>query len=157
MGWSTSNIPPQYGRSYVVSGTGGLGYQDALALARAGAEVIIAGRNPVKGDEAVGKIQQAVPAANVCFELLDLADLASVESFGKRLQAKRQSLDVLINNAAVMALPERKVTADGFEMQFGTNFLGPFALTARLQAHYRRCSRRLRRTLRAEPIMGRIR
>lgn len=130
--WSNSDIPPQHGRSYVVTGTGGLGYQDALALARAGAEVIIAGRNSVKGKEAVGKIQQAIPAANVHFELLNLANLASVESFGKRLQAKRQSLDVLINNAAVMALPERKVTSDGFEMQFGTNFLGPFALTARL-------------------------
>ncbi len=130
--WTVNNIPNQQGRSAVVTGTGGLGFEDALALARAGAEVIIAGRNPVKGAEAVNKVRAAVPKANVCFEMLDLANLASIKAFGARMQTQRQSLDLLINNAAVMAPPNRKVTSDGFELQFGTNYLGHFALTAYL-------------------------
>ncbi len=130
--WNTNNIPNQQGRSAVVTGTGGLGFEDALALARAGGEVIIAGRNSAKGAEAVNKIRAAVPKANVCFEMLDLANLASIEAFGTRMQAQRKSLDLLINNAAVMTPPDRKVTSDGFELQFGTNYLGHFALTAHL-------------------------
>lgn len=131
-GWTASNIPNQQGRSAVVTGTGGLGFEDALALARAGAEVIIAGRNPAKGEEAVNKIRMAVPKANVCFEVVDLASIASIKAFGTRMQAQRQSLDLLINNAAVMAPPARTLTSDGFELQFGTNYLGHFALTAHL-------------------------
>lgn len=130
--WTTSNIPNQRDRSAVVTGTGGLGFEDALELARAGAEVIMAGRSPEKGAEAVNKIRAAVPKANVRFEMLDLADLASIKAFGTRMQAQRPSLDMLINNAGVMTPPERKVTADGFELQFGTNYLGHFALTAYL-------------------------
>jgi len=130
--WTTNDIPPQRGRSVVVTGTGGLGFQDALALARAGAEVIIAGRNPSKGAAAVAAIRKEVPNADVCFEVVDLASLSSVAAFGARLRADRTSLDLLINNAAVMTPPRRKVTADGFELQFGTNYLGHFALTAQL-------------------------
>ncbi len=130
--WTTNDIPPQRGRSVVVTGTGGLGFQDALALARAGAEVIIAGRNPSKGAAAVAAIRKEVPNADVCFEVVDLASLSSVAAFGERLRADRTSLDLLINNAAVMTPPRRKVTADGFELQFGTNYLGHFALTAQL-------------------------
>lgn len=130
--WTTDNMPNQQGRSVVVTGTGGLGFEDALALARAGAEVIIAGRNPDKGAEAVNKIRTVVPKANVCFETLDLANLASIQAFATRMQAQRHSLDLLINNAAVMAPPNRKVTSDGFELQFGTNYLGHFALTLHL-------------------------
>ncbi|MBR0641914.1 SDR family oxidoreductase [Plastoroseomonas hellenica] len=130
--WTTADIPPQRGRSVVVTGTGGLGFEDALALARAGAEVILAGRNTAKGAEAVGRIRKAVPDAKVSFEPLDLASLASIAVFGERLRAKRTSLDVLINNAAVMTPPKRQATADGFELQFGTNYLGHFALTAQL-------------------------
>jgi len=130
--WTTNDIPPQRGRSVVVTGTGGLGFQDALALARAGAEVIIAGRNPSKGAAAVAAIRKEVSNADVCFEAVDLASLSSIAAFGERLRADRTSLDLLINNAAVMTPPRRKVTADGFELQFGTNFLGPFALTALL-------------------------
>lgn len=80
--WTASDIPPQKGRSAVVTGTGGLGYEDALALARAGAEVIIAGRSAAKGAEAVESIRAKVPAANIRFEQVDLASLASVAAFG---------------------------------------------------------------------------
>ncbi len=130
--WTTNDIPPQRGRSVVVTGTGGLGFQDALALARAGAEVIIAGRNPSKGAAAVAAIRKEVSNADVRFEAVDLASLSSIAAFGERLRADRTSLDLLINNAAVMMPPRRKVTADGFELQFGTNYLGHFALTAQL-------------------------
>lgn len=130
--WTVSDIPPQHGRIAVVTGTGGLGFEDALALARAGCETIIAGRNPRKGAEAVEKIRLQVPAAQVRFELLDLADLASVAACAERLTRQLDRLDILINNAAVMVPPDRRVTIDGFELQLGTNHLGHFALTAGL-------------------------
>lgn len=130
--WTASDIPSQKGRSTVVTGTGGLGYEDALALARAGGEVIIAGRNPGKGAEAIENIRAQVPAANVRFEHVDLASLKSVAEFGARLRGQRDSLDLLINNAGVMNPPVRRETSDGFELQFGTNYLGHFALTAGL-------------------------
>lgn len=130
--WTAANMPPQQGRSAVVTGTGGLGYEDALALARAGADVTIAGRNPAKGAEAVANIRREVTGAAVRFEELDLASLRSVRAFGERMMAQRQSLDLLINNAGVMQPPQRQETADGFELQLGTNYLGHFALTAHL-------------------------
>lgn len=130
--WTASDIPSQRGRTAVVTGTGGLGFQDALALARAGANVVIAGRNPSKGAAAVDLIRQSVPDAKVVFGALDLASLDSIEAFAERLRSSHERLDLLINNAAVMAPPKRLATADGFEMQFGTNYLGHFALTARL-------------------------
>ncbi|MGQ2995822.1 SDR family oxidoreductase [Variovorax sp.] len=130
--WTASDIPSQRGRTAVVTGTGGLGFQDALALARAGANVVIAGRNPTKGAAAVDLIRQSVPGAKVVFGALDLASLDSIEAFAESLRSSHDQLDLLINNAAVMAPPKRLATADGFEMQFGTNYLGHFALTARL-------------------------
>ncbi|MDI6653600.1 SDR family oxidoreductase [Gluconobacter japonicus] len=130
--WTTSNIPDLHDRSFVVTGTGGLGFEDALALARAGATVILAGRNPGKGAEAVARIKRDTPKAAISFEALDLADLASIAAFGERLCSQHDHLDVLINNAGVMMPPTRKVTSDGFELQFGTNYLGHFALTAHL-------------------------
>lgn len=130
--WTTSSIPPQVGRTIVVTGTGGLGFEDALALARAGAHVILAGRNPKKGAEAVARIRQDLTRAHVDFMPLDLANLDSIAAFGESLRRSLDRVDVLINNAAVMALPTRQVTADGFELQFGTNHLGHFALTAHL-------------------------
>ena len=137
--WTASDIPSQAGRSAIVTGTGGLGFEDALALARAGAEVIIAGRSPAKGADAVARIRQEVgAAAKVRFEPLDLADLGSVREFGARMRRERDGLDLLINNAGVMVPPERKETADGFELQFGTNYLGHFALTAQLMPLLRR-------------------
>ena len=132
MGWKLSDMPTQRGRSAVITGVGGLGYETALALAQSGAEVILAGRSPDKGAQAMAQIRKAAPDANLAFEVLDLASLASIEAFAGRLAQSRGSLDLLINNAGVMALPKRQTTADGFEMQIGTNHLGHFALTGRL-------------------------
>lgn len=130
--WTAAEIPDQTGRVAVVTGTGGLGYEDALALARAGGEVIVAGRNPGKGAEALARILAEVPAARVRFEPLDLASLQSVHAFAERLRRREDQLDLLINNAGVMVPPQRQETADGFELQLGTNYLGHFALTAQL-------------------------
>jgi NAD(P)-dependent dehydrogenase (short-subunit alcohol dehydrogenase family) len=130
--WTAKDIPSQKGRTAVVTGTGGLGFEIALALAAAGAQVIVAGRNPAKGGEAVARIQAAVPGAAVQFERLDLASLASVAAFGDRMRTGRDSLDLLVNNAGVMVPPTRIETEDGFELQLGTNYLGHFALTAHL-------------------------
>jgi NAD(P)-dependent dehydrogenase (short-subunit alcohol dehydrogenase family) len=135
-----AEIPSQVGRTAVVTGaTGGLGYEAALALAKAGAEVILTGRDAGKGQAAIEKIGRDAIGANVSYEHLDLANLASIAEFADRMHA-RPSLDLLIGNAGVMALPRRQTTADGFEMQFGTNYLGHFALTARLLPLLRRTS-----------------
>src|SRR6266851_2080923 len=135
-----SEIPSQLGKTAVVTGaTGGLGYETALALAKAGAEVILTGRDDQKEQSAIEKIGREVLGAKLSYEHLDLANLASIADFAQRMHA-RQSLDLLINNAGVMALPRRQTTADGFEMQFGTNHLGHFALTARLLPLLRRAS-----------------
>ena len=130
--WTTNDMPSQAGRTAVVTGTGGLGYEDALALARAGASVVIAGRNPQKGAGAVARIQAAIPDASIRFAQLDLGDLASIAHFAETLAGQQSGLDLLINNAGVMTPPTRQVTSDGFELQLGTNYLGHFALTARL-------------------------
>ncbi|WP_061931873.1 SDR family oxidoreductase [Aureimonas sp. AU22] len=130
--WTARNMPSQRGTTAVVTGTGGLGFETALALARAEADVIVAGRNPAKGSDAVTRILRIVPDAKVSFEPLDLGDLASVARFGRRLSDSRDSIDVLINNAGVMTPPHRQTTSDGFELQFGTNYLGHFALTSHL-------------------------
>ncbi|WP_425991254.1 SDR family oxidoreductase [Brevundimonas sp. TWP2-3-2] len=131
--WTTANIPDQTGKLAIVTGsTGGTGFETALELARKGAEVVIAARNPKKGDDAMRRIRRAVPAANVRFEALDLASQASVAAFADRLLGQGRPIDILVNNAGVMALPKREVTVDAFEMQFATNYLGHFALTARL-------------------------
>jgi NAD(P)-dependent dehydrogenase (short-subunit alcohol dehydrogenase family) len=125
-------MPSQRGRTAVVTGVSGLGFETALALARAGGTVILAGRNAEAGAAAIAGIRAKVAGAQVRFEMLDLASLASVAAFAKRLGSERQSLDLLVNNAGVMTPPRRKTTADGFELQFGTNYLGHFALTAGL-------------------------
>ncbi|AVF04774.1 MULTISPECIES: SDR family oxidoreductase [Devosia] len=130
--WTAADMPPQEGRVAVVTGTGGLGLEDALALARAGAEVIIAGRSARKGAQAVDRIRSEVPGAKVQFGEIDLASLKSVATFVARLDQQRSHIDLLINNAGVMVPPQRKETADGFELQLGTNYLGHFALTAGL-------------------------
>lgn len=130
--WTAAQMPSQKGRSVVITGTGGLGFENALQIVRGGGEVIIAGRNPQKGADAVAKIRAEVSSANVVFEQVDLASLQSVTDFGARLRRQRESLDLLINNAAVMTPPKRLKTSDGFELQFGANYLGHFALTAAL-------------------------
>lgn len=130
--WTAAHIPSQKGRAAIITGTGGLGFVDALELARAGGEIIIAGRNDQKGKEAVARIRDAVPTASVRFEPLDLASLKSVTHFAARMRSQRDSLDLLINNAGVMVPPKRQETLDGFELQLGTNYLGHFLLTAHL-------------------------
>ncbi|MEO5795530.1 MAG: SDR family oxidoreductase [Rhodoferax sp.] len=132
MDWTVQKIPPQTGKRVVVTGVGGLGFEAALALLGAGAEVILAGRNAKKGADAVKHIVRMLPQSRVRFELLDLASLASVYSFADRLLAEAQPIAILVNNAGVMMPPQRQTTADGFELQLGTNYLGHFALTARL-------------------------
>jgi NAD(P)-dependent dehydrogenase (short-subunit alcohol dehydrogenase family) len=130
--WSVADIPPQNGKLAVVTGaTGGLGYETALALARAGADVLVTGRNAEKGRVAIEQIKRAVPSAKVRSAMLDLASLASIRAFASTL-ANGRPLDLLINNAGVMDLPTRRLTEDGFELQFGTNHLSHFALTALL-------------------------
>ena len=132
-GWTTADIPPQNGKTVVITGaTGGLGFETALALAGAGATVVLTGRSEAKGRDALAKIRAQFPKAAIAYETLDLASLASVADFAARFAASHTSLDILINNAGVMALPQRQTTADGFEMQLGTNYLGHYALTARL-------------------------
>jgi len=130
--WTANDVPSQAGRLAVVTGTGGIGYETALVLAQHGAEVILAGRNERKGREAIHKLLALAPGARVRFELLDLADLSSVDAFSKQLLAQDRPVDLLVNNAGVMTPPSRRTTVDGFELQFGTNYLGHFALTARL-------------------------
>jgi NAD(P)-dependent dehydrogenase (short-subunit alcohol dehydrogenase family) len=130
--WTAANIPDQTGKFAIVTGTGGLGYETALELASRGAEVVLAGRNRTKGERAIAAILAEVPGAKVSFEELDLADLASIAAFAVRMKASHRALDILVNNAGVMSPPERKTSADGFEIQFGTNHLGHFVLTAHL-------------------------
>jgi len=131
--WTIADIPPLSGKTAVITGaTGGLGYETALALAGAGASVVLTGRNEAKGRHALQAISGKFPNAEIAYENLDLANLASVADFATRYAAAHASLDLLINNAGVMALPERQVTSDDFEMQLGTNYLGHYALTALL-------------------------
>lgn len=123
-------IPDQTGRRIVVTGANsGTGKETALRLAGAGASVVLAVRTTSKGDDAAAEIRAAHPAADVEVRELDLADLASVRRFAAGIVAEDRPLDVLVNNAGVMNPPTRFETVDGFELQFGTNFLGPFALT----------------------------
>jgi NAD(P)-dependent dehydrogenase (short-subunit alcohol dehydrogenase family) len=133
--WSAEDIPLQAGRRVLITGANsGIGFEAALELARKGAEIILPARTQAKADQAASRIVLQVPAAKLHTEILDLASLASVRSFAKRVMEKfpGKSLDLLINNAGVMALPKREETEDGFERQFATNYLGPFALTALL-------------------------
>jgi NAD(P)-dependent dehydrogenase (short-subunit alcohol dehydrogenase family) len=130
--WTAADIPDLSGRTAVVTGANsGLGFESALALARSGAGVVLACRDQAKGADALDRIGRAVPAAAVRLGRLDLADLASVADFAAAFGDDHSGLDILLNNAGVMAIPRRE-TADGFEMQFGTNHLGHFALTGRL-------------------------
>lgn len=127
--WTAQQIPDQTGRLAVITGANsGLGLETARELARAGAAVVLACRNAEKGAAAVQSIQSDAPGASVTLSALDLSSLASVREFAARFTAERAGLDLLINNAGVMAAP-RQLTQDGFETQFGTNHLAHFALT----------------------------
>ena len=130
--WTTADIPDQSGRVAIVTGANsGLGLITARELARAGARVIMACRNTSKGAAAGAEIRAAVPSADVELAALDLGSLDSVRAFVRAFEERGVALDLLINNAGLMA-PPRSETADGFELQFGTNHLGHFALTAQL-------------------------
>ena len=130
--WSVDNIPSQKGRIAVVTGANsGLGYHTALALALKGAKVIMACRSLEKGEKARQQILEMDPEAELEVWPLDLASLRSVRSFADKFNARGDRLDLLINNAGLMAIPENR-TEEGFEMQFGVNYLGHFALTALL-------------------------
>ena len=132
MAWSTKDIPDLGGRVAVVTGAnGGLGLETARALAAAGAHVVMASRNQKKAEAAADDIRRMHPRASLELVPLDLASLASVRQAADAILAKHDRIDILVNNAGVMACPEQK-TADGFEMQLGTNHLGHWAFTARL-------------------------
>lgn len=130
--WTADDIPDQTGRTFIITGANsGLGYVTALELARHGATVIMAVRNAAKGASARDAILAAVPAAKLEIAPLDLADLDSVKEFATGIVSSGRGIDVLINNAGIM-MPPRRVTKQGFELQFGTNHLAHFALTLRL-------------------------
>ena len=130
--WIEQNIPDLTGKVAVITGANsGLGFEAAQILAAKGAHIVFAVRDVAKGKQAAQGIQRVVPAASLEVLSLDLANLASVRRFAEAFPAAHSRLDMLINNAGVMAIP-RRVTADGFEMQFGTNHLGHFALTGLL-------------------------
>lgn len=135
MGFTENDVPPLDGRVFVVTGANsGIGLATAEALAKAGAHVVLACRSPERAAGALAAVRGTRPDARVEALRLDLADLASVRAFTDALLARHARVDVLINNAGVMALP-RAHTVDGFERQIGTNHLGHFALTARLFRH----------------------
>jgi NAD(P)-dependent dehydrogenase (short-subunit alcohol dehydrogenase family) len=130
--WTARDIPAQAGRVAVVTGaSSGLGLVTARELARAGARVVMASRDPERGEAACAAVRAAVPAADLDLRRLDLASLSSVRELASELRAAYPAIDLLVNNAGVMAIP-RRLTADGFEQQFGTNHLGHFALTGLL-------------------------
>jgi NAD(P)-dependent dehydrogenase (short-subunit alcohol dehydrogenase family) len=129
----TLAVPDMSGKHVVVTGAnGGLGFGLAKRLAAAGADVVMAVRSDTKGEAAAAQIRQSVPSAKVSVKLIDLASLASVAAFADELTSQGRPVDVLINNAGVMTPPARQETSDGFELQFGANHLGHFALTGRL-------------------------
>ncbi len=137
--WSAANIPSQAGKLAIVTGaTSGLGFETAIGLAQAGADIIVASRDESHGRWAVGKIRPLAPASLLRFEKLDLANQTSIAEFVRRIERLDQPVDLLVNNAGVMALPRRETTVDGFEMQLATNYLGHFALTGLLLPLLRR-------------------
>jgi len=130
--WTAESIPDQAGRTAVVTGANsGLGLETARELARHGADVVLACRDTAKGERALQDIRASAPDARLEVAALDLASLDSVKAFATTLSERNGGIDLLINNAGVMASPHRR-TSDGFELQFGTNVLGHFALTAQL-------------------------
>lgn len=132
MSWTENDVPDQSGRTVVITGAnGGLGLENARALAGHGAHVVMAARNLDKATAAERGIRDVHPQALLEVRQLDLASLDSIGEFAHRFTSEHDRLDILIDNAGVMAIPEVK-TKDGFEMQFGTNHLGHHALTARL-------------------------
>ncbi|HXT00590.1 MAG TPA: oxidoreductase [Elusimicrobiota bacterium] len=137
--WTADEMPSQAGKLAIVTGANsGIGYHTALELARMGAKVILACRNPRKGEDALKRLKTALPGAQVELAELDLSSLKSVRAFAAAFAARGAALDLLINNAGIMAPLSRKTTADGFEIQMATNHLGHFLLTSLLLPSLRR-------------------
>ena len=132
MSWSTDDIPDLTGKRAVVTGvTGGLGFATTLKLARHGAELVVTARDETKADEAVTRLREEVPGATIDVVALDLASLTSARRAADEIAAGYDRIDILINNAGIMAAP-RSTTEDGYELHVGTNHLGHFAWTATL-------------------------
>ena len=130
--WASGDVPGQQGRLAVVTGANtGLGFETARVLAARGASVVLAVRDTDKGKRAAAAIAATTPGADVIIQPLDLASLDSIRAAAGELRARHPAIDLLINNAGVM-FPPKQTTGDGFELQFGTNHLGPFALTGLL-------------------------
>ena len=128
-----ATVPDMSGKLVVITGSNsGLGFGLTRRLSAAGADVVMAIRNRAKGEKAIEEIRATVPDAKLTIKSLDLSSLAAVAALGEQLNAEGRPIDILINNAGVMQPPERDTTADGFELQFGSNHLGHFALTANL-------------------------
>ena len=131
--WTVEQIPSQAGKTVLVTGANsGIGYQAALELARHGAHVMLGCRNEAKGRAALERLLCEAPGATADVVQLDMASMASIRAFAAAFIGRGLALDLLINNAGVMALPKRELTEDGFERQFGTNHLGHFTLTGLL-------------------------
>src|SRR5947209_9487302 len=127
--WTAVDVPSQAGRRALVTGsTSGIGYEVALALAGAGARVVIAARNEKKANQAIAAIRRVHRDADLTFRLLDTARLASVRAFAAQWDEPRP-IDILVLNAGIASVPQREETEDGFERQLATNYLGHFALT----------------------------
>lgn len=132
MNWTAEQITDQAGKTFLITGANtGLGYETALALAEKSAHVILAGRSEQKLNEASARISELVPAASLDIAVIDLNSIAAVKSFAEGFAKSGKPLDVLINNAGIMFPPPSK-TVDGFEAQFGVNFIGHYVLTALL-------------------------
>jgi NAD(P)-dependent dehydrogenase (short-subunit alcohol dehydrogenase family) len=130
--WTPADLPDQTGRTALVTGANsGLGFWTSVELARHGARVLMACRNPAKAEEALRRVRAEAPGGQAELVALDLASLASVERAADDVAGRVAQLDLLVNNAGIMAVPQGR-TEDGFELQFGTNHLGHFALTGRL-------------------------
>ncbi|MGZ4511495.1 MAG: SDR family oxidoreductase [Mycobacterium sp.] len=128
-----ATVPDLSGKLAVITGANsGLGFGLARRLSAAGADIVMAIRNRAKGEAAIEEIRATVPDAKLTIKSLDLSSLAAVAALGEQLNAEGRPIDILINNAGVMTPPERDTTADGFELQLGSNHLGHFALTAHL-------------------------
>ena len=131
--WTLADVPSQAGKRILITGANsGIGYHAAFTLARKGAHVILACRDRRKGEVALARLATEAHGTTSELAILDLASLASVHEFAARQLEQQRPLDILINNAGVMAPPKRLETVDGFELQFGTNVLGHFALTGLL-------------------------
>jgi NAD(P)-dependent dehydrogenase (short-subunit alcohol dehydrogenase family) len=131
--WTPAEIPSLDGKRILITGANsGIGYHAAVMLAKKGARVLLACRDPRRGEAALARLKTSAAGASAELVVLDLASLASIRAFASRELAQQRPLHTLINNAGVMAPPKRLETVDGFEIQFGTNVLGHFALTGLL-------------------------